>query len=313
MIFLILDHALKTTLLAAFLLALRKLFSSFLTGRQRLLLWLPLLVRAIWPFSFLPRLPWGLPSLPDLAQPAKPLFLIILAVYLAGMLFMVSRFFLVNKRLHKALLGQARPVQLDAIPLPVFVTELIPSACLFTAGKKQLIYIHPDLLADQEKSHHILMHEWSHARQKDPLWHRLRILVLIIHWYNPLLWYAASRLVLDSECACDQHTVASLGQQHKARYAHTLFSLVKTSGSKSPVRLSRVSSAWTSRQELKVRLLALSRPDKPTGKSIFFGWICLLLLLATLLTFTGRLTLPGNLNPALPVLAEKVPQMTQFP
>ncbi len=314
MINLFLDHALKTSLLAVLSLACRQIFYQQLTGRQRLYLWLPLIGRAILPFSFLPPLSPILVFRPDLVppQPDKALLYLALAIYIAGALFMAGRALLLQQRLHKALLAKARPRQITGIGLPVYESSLLPSACLSKKGKKQIIFIHPDLLADRERSHHILMHELSHAQLKDPLWHRLRILLLIIHWYNPLVWYVAALLLLDSECACDQYTVSRLGQQQLAPYARTLYSLLPVATKRRPQLLCQKSAAWTNRQELKIRLLALARLNKTAQKNLLFPLILSLLLLALLFSFTGPAA-SGSLVPALPALSDRLPQMTQFP
>lgn len=53
--------------------------------------------------------------------------------------------------------------------LPVYVTDAIPSPCLFGLIRPA-IYLTPDVVEDEETLRHVLAHEETHFRHGDLIW-----------------------------------------------------------------------------------------------------------------------------------------------
>ena len=51
---------------------------------------------------------------------------------------------------------------------------------------------------------HVVAHEQAHICRKDHWWKPLGFLLLMIHWFNPLMWLAYVLLCRDIELACDE-------------------------------------------------------------------------------------------------------------
>lgn len=68
--------------------------------------------------------------------------------------------------------------------LPVYVTDAIPSPCLFGLVRPA-IYLTPDVLDDEETLRHVLAHEETHFRHGDLIWSLLRGVCLAVHWFDP--------------------------------------------------------------------------------------------------------------------------------
>ncbi len=68
----------------------------------------------------------------------------------------------------------------------------------------------------------ILEHERSHIKSLDHIKKILAFVVLCIHWFNPLVWLAFYTLEKDMEMACDEITVARIGEGRRQEYAHIL-------------------------------------------------------------------------------------------
>jgi beta-lactamase regulating signal transducer with metallopeptidase domain len=61
----------------------------------------------------------------------------------------------------------------------------------------------------EDRLRSVLLHELSHVARFDPLPQLLAELVCIVHWYNPLAWFAAQRLAELRERACDDRVLAA--------------------------------------------------------------------------------------------------------
>jgi hypothetical protein len=72
---------------------------------------------------------------------------------------------------------------------------------------------------------YILEHEETHIRRKDYLIKPLAFLVLILHWFNPLVWWSFSLMSRDMEMSCDECVLNRLGKGVKAAYSGSLLSL----------------------------------------------------------------------------------------
>lgn len=110
----------------------------------------------------------------------------------------------------------------------IFETDRIdsPFVCGFIKPK---IYV-PINLPEQELSY-ILAHEQTHIRRLDYLVKPFAFLVLIIHWFNPIMWLSFALMSKDMEMSCDESVIRRMGSDRKASYSNSLLSLaVKRSG-----------------------------------------------------------------------------------
>ena len=69
---------------------------------------------------------------------------------------------------------------------------------------------------------HVVAHEQAHIRRKDHWWKPLGFLLLTIHWFNPLMWFAYVLLCRDIELACDEKVIKELGNEQRADYMQAL-------------------------------------------------------------------------------------------
>lgn len=75
------------------------------------------------------------------------------------------------------------------------------------------------------ESIHIIEHEKEHLRRQDPLIKALSYLILLVHWFNPILFISFVLMVRDMEQSCDEAVLKNMEKaQHKA-YIETLLSL----------------------------------------------------------------------------------------
>ncbi|MNC22982.1 Methicillin resistance mecR1 protein [compost metagenome] len=69
---------------------------------------------------------------------------------------------------------------------------------------------------------YVLEHERTHIRRRDYLIKPFAFLVLVIHWFNPLMWISFALMSKDMEMSCDESVLRKLGDGAKAGYSHSL-------------------------------------------------------------------------------------------
>lgn len=97
-----------------------------------------------------------------------------------------------------------------------------------------------------------LIHEMAHIKRGD-LWVAFIVLaVRALFWPNPLVHYAAHKLRVDQEAACDASVVARTGEETTHSYAETLIHAAKSAGiktNKAPLGLALMDTPLQSETE----------------------------------------------------------------
>ncbi len=143
------------------------------------------------------------------------------AVYVLGAALMFA--VIVSSNIHFA--SRLRKSRTDAgkfMGLPVYRSDAVDTPCLFGL-LRPAIYLSYDV--EDKNCKHVLMHEQAHYLQLDHVWAWLRGLCLVLHWYNPLVWIAATLSKQDGELSCDARVIASLAGDERIGYGETLISL----------------------------------------------------------------------------------------
>ena len=174
--------------------------------------------------------------------------------------------------------------------LPVYVSEVVETPCLFGLFRPA-IYVTPEVLVNQITLQHVLAHETTHYRHGDHIWALLRSVCLALHWYNPLVWLAATFSRWDGELACDEGTIKYIGEEERTDYGRTLIGLTCT---KRGALLTTATAMTWSKRSLKERIgLIAKKPKTLTAALIIAAVVC---LVAVGCTFTGAQTIPNTSN-----------------
>lgn len=75
---------------------------------------------------------------------------------------------------------------------------------------------------EEEQIGYIMAHEKSHLKWHDNIWKPVGLIILAIHWFNPLVWLAYSLLCRDIELACDERVVKTMDEEEKRNYIKSL-------------------------------------------------------------------------------------------
>jgi len=127
-----------------------------------------------------------------------------------------------------------------------------------------------------------LLHERAHIRRRDYLSTRIARVACALHWYNPLVWYAAAQIRNLQEQACDDAVLRS--GETASDYAHGLLSIAASASRLPGPRL--VAIGMSHRSHLRGRIVAILDPHKARsqpGRIMFLAasvpLVCLALFL----------------------------------
>ncbi len=82
---------------------------------------------------------------------------------------------------------------------------------------------------------YVLAHEYVHIRCFDSIKKIALIIVLCVHWFNPLVWAMYILANRDIELSCDEAVVRLFGENKKATYARVLISMEETRNGLTPL------------------------------------------------------------------------------
>jgi beta-lactamase regulating signal transducer with metallopeptidase domain len=217
-------------------------------------------------------------------------------VWLAGGLFLAAYVFASNFRLWR-IIKSVRPLTdqkiLDLLEdckgqagvetiLGIVVTDRVKGPALFG-------FIRPRLLLpvgiiethNIKELRHIFLHELSHLKRYDILLGWLTTMLLVIHWFNPLVWYAFYRMRQDRELACDASALSVMDIDESEKYGMTIVRLLEkfSRGRALPI----IAAVSEDKSNLKKRIAMISEFRKEP-----YVWSA---LAVTLLVILGLVTL----------------------
>lgn len=292
----LLRWALVSTLTLAAILALRGLAKNRLSFRVRYALWLPALLRLLFP-RFLGQSPAAAANLASLPIPSPAMATIetpaalspygvpaakagsllpwLPLVWAAGAALVLFCLLASNLLFRSRLARRRQPLKGTDCPLPLYQAPGLASP-LLVGLFRPAIYLPQHM--DERARPYVLAHELAHWRRGDQLWALLRVLALALHWYNPLAWLCLSLSRLDGELACDQAALARLGPENRLDYGRALTDLAAPRAS-GPLW----GSAMAGRQSwLALRVQGLLRPPKPRLPALLCSAAALALLMPLL-------------------------------
>ena len=179
-------------------------------------------------------------------------------------------------------------------PVPVYFTDPVPGACL--VGVFRPFIVLPVITAPEDVKN-VLTHEICHLKNRDHIWNILRMLCCAIHWFNPLVWLAASMSRTDSELRCDDRVTEAMDEQERKDYANVL---VYAAARKSMPGIGVMATGMTmTGKRLKNRVLGIIQNRKPIRAFAFVfmavAFTCLVGAFATSETgLTWLTSFPNN-------------------
>lgn len=206
------------------------------------------------------------------------------AIYIVwgiGFICVAGMFLFTNLRFKHKIMGSRYGLDVQKNNLDVYATGEIDTPCLFGI-KNPAIYVTYPVADDQTLLRHTLEHESTHHRHGDHIWAVLRCVCLAIHWYNPLVWWAAFLSQRDAELACDEATIKRLGEGERAEYGRTLIGM--TCQRRANVLIT-ATTMTASKSGIKERIMLIAKKPKMALYTLLI--VVLVASIAVGCTFTG--------------------------
>lgn len=202
-------------------------------------------------------------------------------VWLSGIAVVGLWLLISNLRLAARLKKTRRPLSVEGCRLPLYLSDAVDTPCLFGLFRPA-IYATGEAAEEETKLRHVIEHEMTHFRHGDHVWSLLRGVCLALHWYNPLVWWAAILSRNDAELACDEATINRIGEDERAEYGRTLIGMTCQ---RRPALLLTATTMTGSGRSIKERIKLIAK--KP--KTAIYTLVAVLLITAIAVgcTFTG--------------------------
>lgn len=180
--------------------------------------------------------------------------------------------------------------------IPLLVTDQVASPTLYGLVRPKLLL--PARLPnglDSADYSHIFWHELAHCKRMDIGVNWLMTGLLTLHWFNPLLWLAASRMREEQELACDALALSIAGAERAIPYGRTLMKLLESQAA--PVRQSGTIGFFSDKARIYRRIDRIGAFGAKSYSRSLPGLAIALLLAACSLTNAGSASGGGGSSP----------------
>ena len=150
-----------------------------------------------------------------------------------------------------------------------------------------------------EELRYVFLHELAHLKRHDIGVGWLIAFCQILHWFNPLVWFAFFRMRADRELACDQLALSKINVKESEGYGRTIVRVLETFSQSR--RLVALAGVLEDKSQLKRRITMITGFKRSTYRWPVWAVILLVVLGCVALTdarSTGRST--TSLNEIVP-------------
>lgn len=233
-------------------------------------------------------------------------YTIFIYIWLTGVILLSVATFVMNRRL--LLYIKKQPVITDEkivqifekckqsmsvqrnIPLLVSGKVSSPTVLGFIKPKLLLSTVHMKIL-DEQQLRYIFHHELAHIKRRDVGVNWLMHGLLILNWFNPILWYAYSCMREDQELACDALALTYIDSEEQIAYGHTIISLLEHYSSY--YKVPSMANFSKNKRVLKRRILMIKKFQKKSYRWSALGAVAVIAVSSVSL-LNARADMPTN-------------------
>ncbi|MGK8430107.1 M56 family metallopeptidase [Bacillus cereus] len=233
-------------------------------------------------------------------QTTFSLYKLALYVWLAGVIILAAITFLTNRRLYSYIKKQPditdeqvttvfnrckQSMKMKkAVSLRLAGKIASPTVFSFFRPKVLLSKKHMKVLNEQQLQY-VFYHELAHIKRNDVAVNWIMYSLIILNWFNPILWYAYFCMREDQELACDAYALTFIDKEEQIAYGHTIITLLEHYSYQVPslANLSR------NKRTLKRRIIMIKKFQKKSYRLSLLG-VIVIVAIASLSLFNARAT-----------------------
>ncbi len=220
-------------------------------------------------------------------------------LWLLGAILMIGWLLYINHSLHRRLKkrGNTAPESINLIfedckkkagvgrSIEIIIQDAIPTPAIIGVFRPRIL-LSPAIsdLASKDISY-ILLHELAHYKRKDLLANYLLLVLQIIHWFNPVIWYCFKIIRQDMEVAADERVLALLEGDETKEYGKALLAVLDSCNS--PRLAPKLIGMVDDRKNIEKRIRMIRMTDFYKSKRrlvMATGTFCVVILGGVLLT-----------------------------
>jgi bla regulator protein BlaR1 len=168
-------------------------------------------------------------------------------------------------------------------PIALVKSCNLATPTLFGFVKPQLIMPQTILNSlNDDQLQHVFLHELAHGKRNDIGINWFMHVLLIIHWFNPVLWYAYRRMREDQEIASDALALSCLTPDKSQDYGYTLIKLLENFSQ--PVQVAGNVNLTGSKAQLQRRIKMIKQFKSNSYRWSFLGMATLIIISGCTLT-----------------------------
>ncbi|PEM00539.1 methicillin resistance mecR1 protein [Bacillus wiedmannii] len=219
-------------------------------------------------------------------QTALSLYKVALYVWLAGVIILAVITFITNRRLYSYIKKQPditdeqvttvfnrckQSMKMKkAVSLRLAGKIASPTVFSFFRPKVLLSKKHMKVLNEQQLQY-VFYHELAHIKRNDVAVNWIMYSLILLNWFNPILWYAYFCMREDQELACDAYALTFIDKEEQIAYGHTIITLLEHYSYQVPslANLSR------NKRTLKRRIVMIKKFQKKSYRLSLLGIIAI--------------------------------------
>ncbi|PFB30269.1 methicillin resistance protein [Bacillus cereus] len=233
-------------------------------------------------------------------QTTLSLYKVALYVWLAGVIILAVITFITNRRLYSYIKKQPditdeqvatvfnhckQSMKMKkAVSLRLAGKIASPTVFSFFRPKVLLSKKHIKILNEQQLQY-VFYHELAHIKRRDVAVNWIMYSLILLNWFNPILWYAYFCMREDQELACDAYALTFIDKEEQIAYGHTIIILLEHYSYQVPslANLSR------NKRTLKRRIVMIKKFQKKSYRLSLLG-VIVIVAIASLSLFNARTT-----------------------
>ncbi|MFC9727483.1 M56 family metallopeptidase [Bacillus cereus] len=219
-------------------------------------------------------------------QTTFSLYKLALYVWLVGVIILAVITFLTNRRLYSYIKKQPditdeqvttvfnrckQSMKMKkAVSLRLAGKIASPTVFSFFRPKVLLSKKHMKVLNEQQLQY-VFYHELAHIKRNDVAVNWIMYSLILLNWFNPILWYAYFCMREDQELACDAYALTFIDKEEQIAYGHTIITLLEHYSYQVPslANLSR------NKRTLKRRIIMIKKFQKKSYRLSLLGVIAI--------------------------------------